>query len=85
MIFVEYGRSLEKDIKGDTSGDFENLLVELTKVNVDSVKRISIDSIKCIIFTKEVAFFASLFTSPRANETNPLKWIRVWPRKTQRL
>ena len=34
MISSEYGRSLEKDIKGDTSGDFECFLVELTKVNI---------------------------------------------------
>lgn len=31
-----YGQSLEKDIKGDTSGNFEDLLVELSKVSVNS-------------------------------------------------
>ena len=37
---VEHGRSLDKDIKGDTSGDFEDLLVELTKVNIKTLHTI---------------------------------------------
>ncbi|XP_022810237.1 uncharacterized protein LOC111347232 [Stylophora pistillata] len=35
-----YGRSLEKDIKGDTSGNFENLLVELSKGKRDETSKI---------------------------------------------
>ena len=36
-----YGQSLEKDIKGDTSGNFEDLLVELSKVSVKSSYRLT--------------------------------------------
>ena len=39
-----YGQSLEKDIKGDTSGNFEDLLVELSKVSVNSSYRLTNDS-----------------------------------------
>ena len=39
-----YGQSLEKDIKGDTSGNFEDLLVELSKVSVKSSYRLTNDS-----------------------------------------
>ena len=35
-FYAVYGQSLEKDIKGDTSGNFEDLLVELSKVSVKS-------------------------------------------------
>ena len=30
-----YGNSLEEDLKGDTSGDFETLLVTLSKVSAN--------------------------------------------------
>jgi len=30
-----YGNSLEEDLKGDTSGDFETLLVTLSKVSTN--------------------------------------------------
>ncbi|XP_015775090.1 PREDICTED: annexin A6-like isoform X2 [Acropora digitifera] len=36
----QYGGSLEKDIKGDTSGDFEDLLVELTKGKRDESSKV---------------------------------------------
>ncbi|XP_068684036.1 uncharacterized protein [Montipora foliosa] len=36
----QFGRSLEKDIKGDTSGDFEDLLVELTKGKRDESSKV---------------------------------------------
>ena len=36
LFYTVYGQSLEKDIKGDTSGNFEDLLVELSKVSVKS-------------------------------------------------
>lgn len=33
MFAVEYENSLETDLKGDTSGDLETLLIELSKVS----------------------------------------------------
>lgn len=44
VYFTVYGQSLEKDIKGDTSGNFEDLLVELSKVSVKSSYRLTNDS-----------------------------------------
>jgi hypothetical protein len=32
VLIQEYGTTLESDIKGDTSGDFEDLLLGLLKV-----------------------------------------------------
>ena len=44
LFYTVYGQSLEKDIKGDTSGNFEDLLVELSKVSVNSSYRLTNDS-----------------------------------------
>ena len=44
LFYAVYGQSLEKDIKGDTSGNFEDLLVELSKVSVKSSYRLTNDS-----------------------------------------
>ena len=44
LFYTVYGQSLEKDIKGDTSGNFEDLLVELSKVSVKSSYRLTNDS-----------------------------------------
>jgi len=34
IVFSEFDNTLEEDLKGDTSGDFEKILVQLSKVSM---------------------------------------------------